>query len=56
MKDTYSQSGIPTEEQAKAYIAMLAVTAGIGANLPSTAIFDFSLAHPAAQELATKKY
>ncbi|HSC43714.1 MAG TPA: hypothetical protein VLH17_15625 [Candidatus Binatia bacterium] len=55
MKDTYSQNGIPTEEQAKAYIAMLAGTAGVSAKLPSAAIFDFSLASAAAKELATKK-
>jgi NitT/TauT family transport system substrate-binding protein len=55
VKDTYSQNGIPTEEQAKAYIAMLAATAGVSAKLPSAAIFDFSLASAAAKELATKK-
>lgn len=55
VKDTYSQNGIPTEEQAKAYIAVLAATAGVSAKLPSAAIFDFSLASAAAKELATKK-
>lgn len=55
VKDTYSQNGIPTEEQAKAYIAMLAATAGVNAKLPSAAIFDFSLAGAAAKELAMKK-
>jgi ABC-type nitrate/sulfonate/bicarbonate transport system substrate-binding protein len=55
VKDTYSQNGIPTEEQAKAYIAMLAATAGVSAKLPSATIFDFSLASAAAKELATKK-
>jgi ABC-type nitrate/sulfonate/bicarbonate transport system substrate-binding protein len=55
VKDTYSQNGIPTEEQAKAYIAMLAATADVSAKLPSAVIFDFSLASAAAKELATKK-
>ena len=55
VRDTYSQNGIPTEEQAKAYIAMLAATAGVSGNLLSAAIFDFSLASAAAKELAAKK-
>src|ERR1043165_7513344 len=55
VRETYSQNGIPTEEQAKAYIAMLAATAGVSGNLPSAAIFDFSLASAAAKELAAKK-
>ena len=55
VRDTYSQNGIPTEEQAKAYIAMLAATAGVSGNLPSATIFDFSLASAAAGELAAKK-
>lgn len=55
VKDTFSRSGIPTEEQSKAYIAMLAATAGVSADLAPSTIFDFSLAAVAAKELAAKK-
>jgi hypothetical protein len=43
VKDTFSRDGVPTQEQSKAYIAMLAATAGLSADLPAPAIFDFSL-------------
>ena len=55
VKDTYSRDGVPTPEQSKAYIAMLAATAGLSADLPAATIFDFSLAATAAKELAAKK-
>jgi len=55
VKDTFSHSGIPTDEQSKAYIAMLAATAGVSADLKPKMIFDFSLAAAAAKELATKR-
>jgi NitT/TauT family transport system substrate-binding protein len=55
VKDTYSKNGIPTEEQSKAYIAMLAGTAGVSAEAAATTIFDFSLAAAAAKELAARK-
>ena len=55
MKDTYSRNGIPTDEQSKAYIAMLAATAGVSADLAPATIFDFSFAAAAAKELAGKK-
>lgn len=55
VRDTFSQNGIPTQDQAKAYLAMLAATAGINANLPPAAIFDFSLAGTAAKELAKNR-
>jgi NitT/TauT family transport system substrate-binding protein len=55
VKDTYSKHGIPTEEQSKAYIGMLAATAGVSAEAAATTIFDFSLAAAAAKELAAKK-
>ncbi len=55
VKDTFSRNGIPTEEQSKAYIAMLTATAGVSANLPVATIFDFSLAAAAAKELPGKK-
>lgn len=55
VKDTFSRSGIPTEEQSKAYIAMLAATAGVSADLAPSTIFDFSLAAVAAKDLAAKK-
>ena len=54
VKDTFSRNGIPTEEQSKAYIAMLAATAGVSPDLASSTIFDFSLAAAAAKELAKK--
>ena len=43
VKDTYSRDGVPTPEQSKAYIAMLAATAGLSPDLPAPTIFDFSL-------------
>jgi NitT/TauT family transport system substrate-binding protein len=56
VKDTYSRDGVPTAEQSKAYIAMLAATAGLSADLPPATIFDFSLSATAAKELAAKKF
>jgi NitT/TauT family transport system substrate-binding protein len=55
VKDTYSRNGIPLEEQGKAYISMLAATAGISADLKQETIFDFTLAATAAKELAARK-
>lgn len=55
VKDTYSRDGVPTAEQSKAYIAMLAATAGLNADLPASTIFDFSLSAAAAKELAVKR-
>jgi ABC-type nitrate/sulfonate/bicarbonate transport system substrate-binding protein len=51
VKDTYSRDGVPTAEQSKAYIAMLAATAGLSSDLPAATIFDFSLSAAAAKEL-----
>lgn len=47
--------GVPTEEQAKAYIAMLSSTANLKGEVAAASIFDFSLAAEAAKELAQKK-
>jgi len=55
VRDTYSRDSVPTPEQSKADIAMLAATAGLNANLPAATIFDFSLSAAAAKELATKR-
>jgi ABC-type nitrate/sulfonate/bicarbonate transport system substrate-binding protein len=55
VKDTFSRNGVPTDEQSKAYIAMLAATAGINAELAPATIFDFSLAATAGKELATNR-
>jgi NitT/TauT family transport system substrate-binding protein len=55
VKDTYSRDGMPTPDQSKAYIAMLAATAGLNADLPAATIFDFSLSATAAKELAARK-
>ena len=53
--DTFSKIGVPAEEQAKAYIAMLSSTASLKGDVPAGSIFDFSLAAEAAKELAQKK-
>jgi ABC-type nitrate/sulfonate/bicarbonate transport system substrate-binding protein len=55
VKDTFSRNGIPTDEQSRAYIAMLAATAGVSSDLAAAAIFDFSFAAAAAKELTAKK-
>jgi NitT/TauT family transport system substrate-binding protein len=55
VRDTYSQKGIPSEEQANAYIAMLGETAGVKVNVSSASIFDFTLAAEAAKEMTGKK-
>lgn len=51
----HSRDGVPTPEQSKAYIAMLAATAGLNPDLSAATIFDFSLAAAAAKEIAAKK-
>jgi hypothetical protein len=55
VKDTFSRDGVPTQEQSKSYITMLAATAGLSADLPAQMIFDFSLSVTAAKELGAKK-
>jgi len=55
VRDTFSKIGVPTEEQAKAYIAMLTSTASLKGEVAPASIFDFSLAEAAARELAQKK-
>jgi NitT/TauT family transport system substrate-binding protein len=55
VRDTFSKIGVPTEEQAKAYIAMLTSTASLKGEVSPASIFDFSLAAAAAKELAQKK-
>ena len=55
VRDTYSKNGIPSEEQAKAYIAMLGATAGLKGEVSAHSIFDFSPAAEAAKEI-TRKY
>jgi len=52
VKDTFSRNGIPTDEQSKAYIAMLTATANLGAEPAAASIFDFSVAVEATRELA----
>jgi hypothetical protein len=51
----FPKIGVPTEEQAKAYIAMLSSTASLKGDVAAGSIFDFSLAAEAARELAQKK-
>jgi len=55
VRDTYSKNGIPSEEQAKAYIAMLGATADLKGDVAANSIFDFSLAAEAAKEMTGKK-
>ena len=55
VRDTYSKNGIPSEEQTKAYIAMLGATAGLKGDVAANSIFDFSLAAEAAKEMTGKK-
>ena len=55
VRDTYSKNGIPSEEQVKAYIAMLGATAGLKGDVAANSIFDFSLAAEAAKEMTGKK-
>jgi len=55
VKDTYSRDGVPTPEQSKAYIAMLAATAGLSPDLQAATIFDFSLSAAAASAVRSKQ-
>ena len=54
VRDTFSKICVPTEEQAKAYIAMLSSTASLKGDVAAGSIFDFSLAAEAARELARR--
>lgn len=55
VKETFSKNGIPSEEQAKAYIAMLGATAGLKADFSPASIFDFSAATEASKEMPLKR-
>ena len=55
VRETFSRNGIPSDEQAKAYIAMLGATAGLKGEIPAASIFDFSPAAEAAKEMAPKR-
>jgi NitT/TauT family transport system substrate-binding protein len=55
VKETFSKNGVPSEEQAKAYIAMLNATAGLKGDFAPGSIFDFSAAAEASKEMALKK-
>ncbi len=54
VRDTYSKMGMPSEDQATAYIAMLTATASLKGEISANAIFDFSLAAEAAKEMTGK--
>ena len=41
VRDTFSKIGVPTEEQAKAYIAMLSATASVGFHNKLTTFSDY---------------
>jgi hypothetical protein len=51
VRETFSNNGIPSEDQAKAYVAMLGTTAGLKSDVSANSIFDFSLAAEAAKEM-----
>src|SRR4030095_63511 len=55
VKETFSKNGVPSEEQAKAYIAMLNATAGLKGDFAPGSIFDFSAAAEASKENAAQK-
>src|SRR5436190_21012471 len=50
VRDAFSKIGVPTEEQAKAYIAMLSSTASLKGDVAAGSISDFCLAAEAARE------
>lgn len=51
VKDTFSRNCIPSDEQSKAYVAMLTATAGFSPDLAASTIFDFSAAAEATREM-----
>ena len=55
VKDTFSNYTVPTDEQAKAYIATLTATAGLKGDVSAASIFDFSLATEASKEMGLKR-
>jgi ABC-type nitrate/sulfonate/bicarbonate transport system substrate-binding protein len=55
VRDTYSQNGIPSEEQSNAYIAMLGATAGLKGDILSASIFDFTVAGEAAKQTSRSR-
>ncbi len=55
VRDTFSKNCVPTDEQSKAYVAMLSSTAGLKPEISPATIFDFSPALDAAKELGEKK-
>lgn len=55
VKETFSKNGVPSEEQTKAYIAMLSATAGLKGDFSPASIFDFSAAAEASKEMAVRK-
>jgi NitT/TauT family transport system substrate-binding protein len=55
VKETFSKNGIPSEEQAKAYVAMLGATAGLKGDFSSASIFDFSAVAEATKEMGLTK-
>jgi NitT/TauT family transport system substrate-binding protein len=55
VRDTFSKNGLPTDEQVKAYIAMLSATAGVKGDISPALIYDFSPTEEAIKEMAAKK-
>ena len=55
VKETFSKNGIPSDEQAKAYVAMLSATAGLKGDFSPASIFDFSAATEASKGMAIQK-
>ena len=50
VRDAFSRAGIPTDEQARPYIAMLGTTAGLKGDMSPAVIFEFSFAAEAAKK------
>lgn len=54
VKDTFSD-GIPSEEQAKAYLSFLKATGGLKEDVSPKLVFNFSLAEQVAREMNVRK-
>lgn len=55
VKETFSKNCMPSDEQSKAYVAMLGATAGLKGDMSPGVIFDFSAAAEAAKDTAARK-
>jgi len=55
VRDTFSKQGIPSEEQSRAYMAMLGATAGLKSDVSPSSLFDFSLAAEASKDMPMRR-